>query len=200
MPSGTVVDRTSGATAPRVASTVGVRHVSKVFGGHVALSDVSFDLVPGSVLALVGENGAGKSTCVKILGGVYQPDGGEVVVDGRPTTLHHPTDSSRHGIAVVHQHPGLFPDLSIAENMFLGNLPTLSLGRIDHQLMRRRANEILPALGLRRPVDEPAVIVDEPQDVARPQCELEVVGRDDDGDAGVAREPPQQAGEVDAAR
>ena len=156
MPSGTVVDRTSGATAPRVASTVGVRHVSKVFGGHVALSDVTFDLVPGSVLALVGENGAGKSTCVKILGGVYQPDGGEVVVDGRPTTLHHPTDSSRHGIAVVHQHPGLFPDLSIAENMFLGNLPTLSLGRIDHQLMRRRANEILPALGLRRPVDEPA--------------------------------------------
>jgi len=157
MPPGTVVDQLPGASPPRVApAVIGLSNVNKMFGGHVALADVSFDVAPGSVLALLGENGAGKSTCVKILGGVHQPDGGHVIVDGQATALRHPTDAARNGIAVVHQHPGLFPDLSIAENMFLGNLPTLSHGRIDQQHMRRRANEILPRLGLRRPVDEPA--------------------------------------------
>jgi rhamnose transport system ATP-binding protein len=153
MPSRTIIDQSSGARAHDVArQTVGLRNVSKMFGGQVALDDVSFDLASGTVLALLGENGAGKSTCVKILCGVHHPDGGHVLVDGSPTALHHPTDAARHGIAAVHQYPGLFPDLTIAENMFLGNLPTLSGGRVDHQHMRLRANEILPALGLQRDV------------------------------------------------
>ena len=153
MPSRTIIDQSPRARPEDVArQSVGLRNVSKMFGGQVALDDVSFDLVSGSVLALLGENGAGKSTCVKILCGVHHPDGGHVLIDGSPTALHHPTDAARHGIAAVHQYPGLFPDLTIAENMFLGNLPTLSRGRIDHQHMRLRANEILPALGLQRDV------------------------------------------------
>ena len=153
MPSRTIIDQSPRARPEDVArQSVGLRNVSKMFGGQVALDDVSFDLVSGSVLALLGENGAGKSTCVKILCGVHHPDGGHVQIDGSPAALHHPTDAARHGIAAVHQYPGLFPDLTIAENMFLGNLPTLSRGRIDHQHMRLRANEILPALGLRRDV------------------------------------------------
>jgi ABC-type sugar transport system ATPase subunit/ribose/xylose/arabinose/galactoside ABC-type transport system permease subunit len=153
MSSRTIVDRSSGSERSDVTrSPVGLRNVTKLFGGQVALADVSFDLASGSVLALLGENGAGKSTCVKILCGVHHPDGGHVLIDGTPTALHHPTDATRHGIAVVHQYPGLFPDLSIAENMFLGNLPTLKGGRVDHHHMRRRANQILPVLGLRRDV------------------------------------------------
>ena len=80
------------------------------------------------MLALLGENGAGKSTCVKLLAGVYRPDAGEVVLDGQPVELAAPLDAQRHGIAVMHQHPGLFPDLSVAENIFIGHSRTGAVG------------------------------------------------------------------------
>src|SRR5580704_1814734 len=110
----------------------GLRGVSKSFGGTVAVDAVSLDLRSGEVLALLGENGAGKSTCVKLLAGVYRPDAGHVVIDGRPVEFHSPLDAYRAGIAVMHQHPGLFPDLSVAENLFIGHAPRAALGLLDH--------------------------------------------------------------------
>src|SRR5271163_5119274 len=113
----------SARTSDRSLSVAGVRNVSKRFGGTLALDDVSFNLVAGEVLALLGENGAGKSTCVKLLAGVHQPDGGAVLIDGRPAESWSPLDASRAGIAVMHQHPGLFGDLSVCENIYLGHMP-----------------------------------------------------------------------------
>jgi len=83
----------------------GLSGVSKMFGGTIAVDDVSFDLRSGEILALLGENGAGKSTCVKLLAGVYRPDRGHVFVEGRPVDLHSPLEAHRHAIAVMHQHP-----------------------------------------------------------------------------------------------
>ena len=99
---------------------VSLQGATKVFGGTMAIADVSFDLRAGEVLALLGENGAGKSTCVKLLAGVHHPTVGNVLVDGQVRPFGSPQDSQRAGIAVMHQHPGLFPDLSIAENLFIG--------------------------------------------------------------------------------
>ena len=124
--------------------------MSKAFGPTQALSEVSLALRPGEVLALVGENGAGKSTCVKVLGGLYRPDSGQVRMGGREVTMHGPLDSQRLGIAVVNQQPGLFGDLSIAENIFAGRLLRTRAGLIDHARMRREAARILARLGLDR--------------------------------------------------
>ena len=113
--------------------------VSKRFGATQALDDVSLELLPGEVHALVGENGAGKSTLVKILAGVYQPDAGTILLDGQPIVFRGPADSADTGIAVVHQEPRLFPDLSVAENVFIGHAPSSALGSIDWGAMRRDA-------------------------------------------------------------
>jgi rhamnose transport system ATP-binding protein len=116
MPSMLTTEGTVKAAASLVEAT-------KTFGGTAALSKVTIHLIPGEVLALLGENGAGKSTCVKLLAGVYQPDQGRVEVDGKPVSFHSPLDAQRTGIAVMHKHPGLFPDLSVAENIFIGSIP-----------------------------------------------------------------------------
>src|ERR1700732_3184552 len=114
-----------------------LRGVSKSFGGTVAVDDVSFELRSGEVLALLGENGAGKSTCVKLMAGVYRPDSGSLVLDGKPVDWRSPLDARRNGIAVIHQHPGLFGDLSVAENIWLGHMPRDRFGGIDHARMER---------------------------------------------------------------
>jgi ribose transport system ATP-binding protein/rhamnose transport system ATP-binding protein len=133
-------------------AVAGLRRAGKNFGGVIALREASFDLHAGEVLALLGENGAGKSTCVKLLAGVYHPDSGSVVLGGEPVTLASPQDARRRGIAVMHQHPGLFPDLPIYENLFLGHAPTTRAGLLDHAAMRREARGLLDAVGLdRRP-------------------------------------------------
>lgn len=121
---------------------------SKVFGGTVALADASFELRAGEVLALLGENGAGKSTCVKLLAGVYRPDAGCVRVDGREVSLTSPATALDCGIAVMHQHPGLFPDLSVAENIFMGRQPRNAYGVLRHSAMREDAKRLLDAVGL----------------------------------------------------
>jgi rhamnose transport system ATP-binding protein len=126
----------------------GLASATKRFGGVVAIRDVTFDLVAGDVLALLGENGAGKSTCVKLLAGVYQPDAGAVLLDGRPVENWSPLEASRRGVAVVHQHPGLFADLSISENIFLGHMPRTRLASVDDDRMRRRTTELLDVVGL----------------------------------------------------
>ena len=111
--------------------------VSKRFGATQALVDVSLDLRSGEVHALVGENGAGKSTVVKLLAGVHQPDDGSVAVNGETVVIHGPAHSRELGIAVVHQEPRLFPDLSVAENVFLGHAPLSRFRTVDWGGMRR---------------------------------------------------------------
>ena len=134
---------------------VGLGDVTKSFGGTVAVADVSLELHAGEVLALLGENGAGKSTCVKLLAGVYRPDRGEVLLDGTPVALHSPLDARRHGIAVMHQHPGLFPDLSVAENIFIGHPHKDRWGNLDRARMAEETRGLLDAVGLASDPDEP---------------------------------------------
>ena len=88
-----------------------------------ALADGSIELYPGEAHGLVGENGAGKSTLVKILAGVYQPDAGDLIIDGEPVTFGGPAAARAAGVAVIYQEPTLFPDLSVAENIFIGRQP-----------------------------------------------------------------------------
>ena len=126
-------------TAPATAPRVRLIGISKRFDATAALTDVSLDLRAGEIHALVGENGAGKSTLVKILAGVHAPDSGTIMLDGRPTVIHDPAASRALGIAVVHQEPRLFPDLSVAENVYLTNPPTGALGAIAWGEMQRAA-------------------------------------------------------------
>jgi ABC-type sugar transport system ATPase subunit/ribose/xylose/arabinose/galactoside ABC-type transport system permease subunit len=126
-----------------------LRSVAKAFGDAIVVEQVSVELFPGEVLALVGENGAGKSTCVKLLSGVYRPDGGHVEIRGERAELRTPLDAQRRGMAVVQQHPGLFGELSVAENVFAGRLPRGRFGRIDHPRMEAEATRLLEMLGLR---------------------------------------------------
>jgi rhamnose transport system ATP-binding protein len=135
---------------PRVRLT----GISKRFDATAALTDVSMDLLAGEIHALVGENGAGKSTLVKILAGVHAPDAGTIALDGRPTVIHDPSASRALGIAVVHQEPRLFPDLSVAENVFLANPPTGPLGVISWREMRRAAAAVFEQLDVEMDVDE----------------------------------------------
>jgi rhamnose transport system ATP-binding protein len=108
-----------------------LRGVTKRFAGVQALQDVDLDLAAGEVHALVGENGAGKSMLVKILAGVHQPDGGTIRLRGEELSLNGPAAARDLGIAVMHQQPNLFPDLDVAENVFVGRLPRTWLGRVD---------------------------------------------------------------------
>ena len=136
---------------PRVA----LKGVSKQFGATIALDDVSFHLRPGEIHALVGENGAGKSTVVKILAGVHQPDSGVIELDGEPKTIAGPAHARSLGIAVVHQEPRLFPDLSVAENVFIGHAPRATLGTVDWGAMRRQARALFRELDVRFDVQAP---------------------------------------------
>jgi rhamnose transport system ATP-binding protein len=122
---------------------------SKAFAGVHALQDVSLELYAGEAQALVGENGAGKSTLVKILAGVHQPDSGRLTVNDEAVFLNGPADSADRGIAVIYQEPTLFPDLSVAENVFIGRQPLRSGRRIDARAMDREVTEIFKRLGVR---------------------------------------------------
>ncbi|SMC49012.1 ABC transporter [Rhizobium sp. RU36D] len=125
-----------------------MRDISKTFGVTKALSGVSLTVYPGEVHALMGENGAGKSTLMKILSGAYTADpGGAVVINGQPVTLSDPLKAKAHGIAVIYQELSLAPNLTVAQNMFLGNEPS-RFGLTDRAEMRRRAEPILRQLGI----------------------------------------------------
>jgi erythritol transport system ATP-binding protein len=123
------------------------RGVSKSYGGVRALKDVTFTAYGGKVNVLVGENGAGKSTLMKILSGSEQPTSGEILLDGEPVQLGSPRDAMALGIGIIHQELSLFPNLSIAENMFAGR--ELRRGRrfVDEGAQRRRTREVLARLG-----------------------------------------------------
>ncbi len=123
-----------------------VRDIEKAFPGVRALSGVSFEVRAGEVHALLGENGAGKSTLIKIVSGVYQPDGGAILIDGRETRLSTPDDAKRAGVATIYQELLLFPELTVAENINLGHAPRAAGGRIDWRAMRAKAEALLASL------------------------------------------------------
>jgi len=145
---------TTTATTPD-APALELRTISKAFGAVVALSSASLTLRRGSIHALVGENGAGKSTIVKIIAGLYQRDTGDFDLDGESVNFTSTAQSKAAGIAVIYQEPTLFPDLSVTENIFMGRQPTLSLGRIDRKLMRSQALGLFARLGVRIDPDRP---------------------------------------------
>jgi len=132
-----------------------MRAVSKHFHGVVALDRVSFEVRTGEVHALVGENGAGKSTLIKILTGVYRPDAGDILLDGKRVVFASPHAAQAAGIATIYQEVNLVPTLSAAENIFLGREPRARIGIIDWPRMRRDAEARLRHYGIAADVSVP---------------------------------------------
>jgi ABC-type sugar transport system ATPase subunit len=140
-----------GAASPDAvnpAPILDAQGVHKRYGGVHALRGASLTIYPGEVHALIGENGSGKSTMLKILSGQVQPDGGRIVYEGEATAFRDPTDALRRGIATVTQETTLAPDLSVAENIFLGHRMVRRSRLIDWRATRRRASEALARLDL----------------------------------------------------
>lgn len=131
-----------------IAPRLSLRNVSKSFGGIKALKNVSFDIMPGEIHAICGENGAGKSTLVKIITGLHPADTGEVLLDGAPIKFRSPMEARKEGVLAVYQDPKLFPNLSVAENVFMGIHPRARLGTVDRKKMIQRTNEVLCNLGI----------------------------------------------------
>jgi ribose transport system ATP-binding protein len=123
------------------------RHLLKAFPGVRALNGVNLTLMPGTIHALLGENGAGKSTLIKILTGIYQADGGELVLAGQPFDFRSPHDATAAGIGVVHQERNLVPQFSVAENITLQD-PPRSFGVLNKRIQRKLAQEALDTLGV----------------------------------------------------
>ncbi len=138
--------RPASETASGPAPLLEVRDIEKTFPGVRALSGVSFEVRAGEVHALLGENGAGKSTLIKIISGVYEPDRGSILIGGRETRFASPEDAKRAGVATIYQELLLFPELTVAENIFLGHAPRAGMGRIDWRAMRDRAEALLASL------------------------------------------------------
>ena len=112
---------TQPTTAPRRAHRRSrASRGSKIFGSVHALTDVDFEVRPGEVMALVGDNGAGKSTLIKCVAGIHSIDGGEILFDGQPVTIHGPKDAAKLGIEVVYQDLALCDNLDVVQNMYLG--------------------------------------------------------------------------------
>jgi ABC-type sugar transport system ATPase subunit len=125
-----------------------MRSIHKEFPGVIALDSVDFDLLPSEVHALIGENGAGKSTMIKVISGLYRADSGQMLVGGEVVDFHGPADSIARHIKVVYQELDLVPGLSVAENVFLGAYPKRSGGRVDWNAMHRNTKQLLDELGL----------------------------------------------------
>ena len=124
------------------------RGVTKTFAGITVLRDVTVHFCPGEVHSLIGENGAGKSTLLKIMAGVYPSDAGELVLGGETLPPLSPRDAQRHGIYLVPQEPRLMPDLSVAENLYLGALPKGRLGTVAWRQMIDTTDALISTVGL----------------------------------------------------
>ena len=121
--------------------------INKQFPGVKALTDVALTLRRGEVVALLGENGAGKSTLIKVLSGIYQPDSGEIRMNGKPVHFELPAQATEAGIGVIHQELNYVPTISIAENIFMGKLP-LKHGFVDYKTMYAESSRIMASVGL----------------------------------------------------
>lgn len=145
---------TAGTDVSPVTPVLEARGLVKRFGKVVAIDHADFDLMPGEILGVIGDNGAGKSTMIKVLAGAVRADAGEVLMDGRPVNFRSPLEARAAGIETVYQNLALSPALSVAENMFLGRErrrpgPIGTIFRtLDRAGMRREARERLSALGL----------------------------------------------------
>jgi rhamnose transport system ATP-binding protein len=124
-----------------------LRGIAKSFPGVKALSGVELDLFPGQVTALIGENGAGKSTIVKVLTGIYQPEEGTIELNGQPVRFPSADAAAKAGVTAIHQETVLFDDLTVAENIWLGHAPRTSWGLIDRKEMRAGAARLLDSIG-----------------------------------------------------
>ena len=123
-----------------------LKGVSKSFPGVKALDGVDLDVNAGEVHALLGENGAGKSTLMKILAGIYHPEEGEIRVEGNPVRMQTPMEAKHMGVLLIHQELSLVPDLPVAENVFLGNLPKTSGMFVNNRVLHERCGDILKRL------------------------------------------------------
>ena len=125
-----------------------MKNITKTFPGVKALDRVNFDLYPGEIHALMGENGAGKSTFIQVLTGVHHPDGGEIILDEKKIVMHDPLVPARHGIAAIYQHLAIYPDLTVAENIFMGHEKlTKGVKRINWKQTNQAAQELLTKMG-----------------------------------------------------
>ena len=129
------------------------RGISKRFPGTVALQDVSFDVLPGACHALMGENGAGKSTLGKILAGIHRPDEGHFEIDGVVRRFRSPLEARRSGVGIIHQELSFCPNLSVAENICLSDLPNRA-GRMDWRRLHQKAQACLAEIGAESDVRE----------------------------------------------
>lgn len=129
-----------------------MKNIHMTFPGVKALNDVAFTLNKGEIHALMGENGAGKSTLIKVLTGVYSMDSGEIVLDGIDRPIHNrsPEDAQKNGISTVYQEVNLCPNISVAENIFIGRHPRNRIGGIDWKEMNRKAQAVLAGVGLEK--------------------------------------------------
>ena len=128
--------------------------VSKIFGNSTVVDNVSVTVKPGEVHVLLGENGAGKSTVIKMMSGIYQPDKGHIEINGETVRIPNVDAARKFGIAVIHQELNLVPELSIMENLFLGAIPT-KFGFVDRATMRAKAQDALKVIGLSEDVSKP---------------------------------------------
>lgn len=137
-------------SSPNLSSSpqyyVEFNNICQYFPGVKALDGMSFGVKEGSVHALMGENGAGKSTLLKILSGINHPTKGELIINGDVMSFNTETDSLNHGIAIIYQELNLIPELSVAENIFLGQLPTKA-GCVDYPKLNQMAQVQLERLG-----------------------------------------------------
>ena len=133
-----------------------IEGVSKSFPGVKALSDMHLDLRPGEVLALVGENGAGKSTLMKLLSGIHTVDAGAFYLNGEPFEVTGPRQAQELGISIIHQEFNLMPDLTVAQNIFIGREPRRAVGFLSDRELNAKARELIDRLQL--PLDPKQVV------------------------------------------
>jgi ribose transport system ATP-binding protein len=120
--------------------------ITKRFPGVLALDSVGFDLFPSEVHVLLGENGAGKSTLMKILAGVYPADSGRIMLRGESVKIHSPRQAREHGISIIYQEFNLIPELTVAQNIFLGREPRTPMGLVDQERLAVEAKRYLEML------------------------------------------------------
>ncbi|WP_296019034.1 sugar ABC transporter ATP-binding protein [uncultured Agrobacterium sp.] len=130
----------------RLNPVLEMRGISQIFPGVKALDNVDVQLYPGQVTALIGENGAGKSTLVKILTGIYRPNEGEILLDGKPVQFQSAQDAIDAGVTAIHQETVLFDELSVGENIFLGHAPKGRFGLIDWKTINEKSHALLERL------------------------------------------------------